>query len=540
MNQLFITILNNTITASYLIIFIVLLRSVFRNMPNKYKFICWIFVGFRLLVPFSIDTIFSLIPNSKPITNQQIQNVITSTSNNNHIINTQPNTNIIKSTEIFLNVIMLIWVLGIVVFLIYTLYQTFKIKKLVEGSILLEDNIYLNDYINTPFILGLKNPRIYLPSFIESKDKEFVLNHERSHIFCKHHIHKFIGFICLLIHWFNPFVWIAYTLFSTDLELSCDEKVIQHFDLNNRKEYANTLVKFSSKRFKLAYSPLSFGEVSIYDRIKSILSYKSPKKIFKTISIILCILIGLCFLTNPKLKKNVNDELMLFLEKEMIELGKGSHDDGLYPTIDIHVYGYEETDEQIILYTNIYEVKYSYGLILDEESGSNIPTILTVNKNDNGYELVDVWYPTDGEEYAKSIRENFPITIAYKALSTSFSSISQKENCEKQAIEYYKNIDHTIVSYVDSIDTNHVLTFNQNDKTFTYTYLDGTINGTFELDINDTGSMFMPYDSNYVILEDVNENRVKCILIAGEIWLYEGDINILPGTNLNTVFDIMN
>lgn len=204
-----------------------------------------------------------------------------------------------KAQDIFGGmVIRLIWLAGAAIILGYGIFSYLLLRRKVMASVNMEENIYLCDYIDTPFILGVFSPKIYIPSILK-EERIYVIAHEKAHISRLDHFWKPLGYIILAVHWFNPLVWVSYILLCKDIEIACDEKVISRKSLEYKKSYAKTLLSCSSKGKIVTACPLAFGEVSVKERIRTILNYKKPAFWIIVSSVIACIVLGLCFLTNP-------------------------------------------------------------------------------------------------------------------------------------------------------------------------------------------------------------------------------------------------
>ena len=304
MTELFLKILNMSITACWIIFAAILFRVILKNAPKNLRFILWTLVGIRLVFPFSFKSMFSMVPTAEPIPQTIIQTPLPTISNVIQNIVTTPNQtlipeNTISTTEIVLTVLSIVWLTGIAAMGIYAVISYMKIKKQVKVSIRLSDNIYICDNITSPFILGIIKPKIYLPSSLTEIEKECVIEHENAHIKRLDYIWKPLGFAILSVYWFNPVIWIAYILLCRDIELACDEKVIKEMDIDGKQKYSQALLSCSISRKTIAACPLAFGEVGVKNRIKSIINYKKPMFWIILISLIVCIAVGIFFATDP-------------------------------------------------------------------------------------------------------------------------------------------------------------------------------------------------------------------------------------------------
>lgn len=316
MNDVFLKILNMSITASWLIIAVLLLRLVLRKSPKWINCLLWAIVALRLIMPFSIESIFSLVPSTETIetsvskdTPIVIHSGIPAIDNNVHAYlksnyNEPVNASTKQPIDVF-EVISIIWLIGIPIMVLYGLISYIRVYKQVRISLLHEGNVYYCDNINSPFILGIIRPKIYIPSGISEEHVENIIKHEKAHLNRKDHWWKPLGFLLLTIYWFNPFIWVAYILLCRDIEAACDEKVIKTMDDAAKKDYSETLLSCSLQRRMILACPLAFGEVGVKDRIKAVLNYKKPAFWVIVVAVIASIIVAVCFLTNPKEEEKV-------------------------------------------------------------------------------------------------------------------------------------------------------------------------------------------------------------------------------------------
>lgn len=314
MSSIFLEILNMSIIAIYVILFILVLRFLLKKAPKSVSYILWLVVAMRLIIPFNFESSLSLLPantNSRPIHQEIIYDQTPEINSGVDLVDSfvnekLPVANLEASAnplQIYTEIASYVWLMGILVLLIYSLVSIWILKRNLKNSRLIDQNIYEANNLKTPFVLGLINPKIYLPAGINDEDKEYVILHEEIHISRKDHIIKIIAFMILTIHWFNPFVWLAYILMSKDMELSCDEKVLKDINKDVKVSYANSLYSFATGRHIVNGSPLAFAEGSVKGRIKNVLSYKKPAFWVLISSILVVTIVGLGLLTNPITKK---------------------------------------------------------------------------------------------------------------------------------------------------------------------------------------------------------------------------------------------
>lgn len=317
--DIFIKLLNMSYQGGIVICFILLARYILHiiKAPKKYVYYLWLVAFVRLICPFSFESVLSILPREtepvkQAIVYEQVPEIHTSSSTINQAVNNVlPKANPVASInpmQIIMAFAQVIWLVGIGIFLIYSLLSFIRLKKRLIGSINLSaissersgsETIYISDHIATPFVLGFFKPRIYLPSIISEKEIAYILMHEQAHIKRKDHIIKLVVFGITIIHWFNPLVWIAYAFMNQDMETSCDEYVMKSYKEDIRKEYATSLLNLSVGRRLILGVPLAFGEGNVKGRIKNVARYKKPLISVAICTVIGCIILGFALLTSP-------------------------------------------------------------------------------------------------------------------------------------------------------------------------------------------------------------------------------------------------
>ena len=357
MEAVFLKVLNMSINATWLIAAIMLLRLVLAKAPRQLRCMMWGLAALRLVVPFSIESMLSLLPSpqtlpdnilytASPVIHSGIPlvdnavNPILSTS-----LSPQPLTSA-NPTQILSFIYSQFWILGMVLMSLYALFSWLHVRRKVAASIPLGNHVRLCDYIDSPFILGIFRPVIYLPSSLEEASIAYVMAHEQSHLKRRDHWWKPIGFAILSVHWFNPAVWAAYILLCRDIEIACDERVIRELGTAQKQAYSNALLKCSIRRPYIAACPLAFGEVGVKQRIKSVLNYRKPSFWILLISILLCMVMVVCFLTDP-----VVDEYELE--------GTTIH----YETDDSGRITFISHQEEDVIYTLLGKTTYPHGAV---------------------------------------------------------------------------------------------------------------------------------------------------------------------------------
>ena len=311
MANFFIDLFNMSITASYLVLAVVIARALLKKAPKWITCLLWAMVGFRLICPFTIESVLSLIPGTQTITANEtsvirpftVQSGIAGIDTSvNEFLGDKYAEGVTVPTNTFADVttvLSVIWLVGLICMLIYGFISYIRLRKRVGVSLLFKDNIYYCDNIDTPFILGFFKPKIYVPSGISEEQTGYITLHEKAHLKRKDHLWKPLGFLLLSVYWFNPVMWVAYILLCRDIESACDEKVIKNMDNSEKKNYSETLVSCSVQRRMVMACPLAFGEVGVKQRIKSVLNYKKPAFWIIILAFVLFTVVAVCFLTNP-------------------------------------------------------------------------------------------------------------------------------------------------------------------------------------------------------------------------------------------------
>lgn len=314
MTELFLHVVNLSISASWLVLAVLLARLVLKRAPKWAHVLLWGIVGVRLIFPFSLESALSLIPSAETISptilTDDIHRVYTGFPTLNQSINpvlTQAATSTTdaapKLLEIWLPALAALWFFGVTALLAWSAVSYLRLRQRVATAVRLEDNLYQSEAVLSPFVLGLVHPRIYLPFCLDQDTMEHVVAHERAHIQRRDHWWKLLAFVLLSVYWFNPLLWLAYLLLCRDIELACDEKVVQGMEPQQRADYSQALLSCSVRHPAIAACPLAFGEVGVKQRVKSVLRYQRPTVLAVAASVVVCIIVGVCFLTNPPIPR---------------------------------------------------------------------------------------------------------------------------------------------------------------------------------------------------------------------------------------------
>ena len=511
MDVLFLKILNMSIAASWLIIVAVILRLVLKNSPKWVTVLLWSIVAIRLICPVTIENPFSLIPGSvgngelvSKWTDDYIGDIDIYYPNSAHydaaigagrapvsdgeggyyVVTKhdqlgEPDT--IENTVI--PVLSIVWLAGIGTMFLYAAISYFQLRKRVGASILFHDRIWLCDDIQTPFILGCFKPKIYIPSGTDEVQLPYIIAHESAHLKRRDHWWKTLGYFVLTIHWFNPLVWIAYILLCRDIELACDEKVIRELNKDESISYSEALLSCSINRRTVMICPLAFGEIGVKERVKRVLNYKKPAFWIIVAALLSCIVMAVCFLTNPAENGYADEETgYLSFENGVIEIIKNDStistvggvdkpqrtDTAVETELDTAISsaimehnnnkfykGVFACESHTVLATETgksanseeIETLTVYALALYEEynfseegiqniSGACNPVALTFLVTENGYELSEYWEPGDGSQYSDDIRKKFPASILDKVWNSQNYVDAMTAETKQKALEF--------------------------------------------------------------------------------------------------------
>ena len=311
MAAVFLKLLNLSISASWLVLAVLVLRLVSKRSPKWVNVLLWGIVALRLVLPFSIESALSLIPSAETVSPAAVQfapapTITSGVSVIDNAVNPSLSEHFAAVPTASVNPLYVwaylagwVWLIGLGAMLLYALVSYLRLRRRVSVSLPIQDHIYLCDAISSPFILGVVKPHIYLPSGLDEVQRQNVLSHEQAHLARRDHWWKPLGFALLAVYWFNPVLWLAYTLLCRDIELACDERVIRTMDESAVKTYSTVLLACSMPRKAVITCPLAFGEVGVKERVKNALHYKKPAFWVVAASVTVCVVVAVCFLTNP-------------------------------------------------------------------------------------------------------------------------------------------------------------------------------------------------------------------------------------------------
>ena len=296
-------------TGSIIIIFIIAVRLLLKRAPKIFSYMLWAIPFFRLLFPVSFKSIWSLIPAES---SRIPASVITKTSSGigNGMFNVDPVVNdsisikepmlAAEPLQAWIKLGSIVWTIGILAFLIYGIWSVVRLKSKLNEANFEEKNIYRSQLVDTPFVMGLFRPKIYLPVTLSESEKDYILLHEQTHLKRFDHVIRFFSYLVVCIHWFNPLVWIAFWLSGKDMEMSCDESVIRRLGQGVKKNYSQSLLNLTIGKSNIGMTPLAFGEGDTRGRIKNIINFQRPKWWIVVIAILVLIVAFVGLMTDSK------------------------------------------------------------------------------------------------------------------------------------------------------------------------------------------------------------------------------------------------
>ncbi len=379
MQELFLEICDRSIAASWIVLVVLVLRVFFAKAPKWIHVLLWGIVAVRLICPFTIESPVSLIPDSHVVLDNVLsvkdigtEKAITASSMDSY---SYTDKGALVSSDKGYHLIAIftaIWVIGVWGLLVYTMIRYYHLYQQIDTAVLLKDSIYQSENVDSPFVAGVIRPRIYIPFTVQGQDLQYVLAHEQAHIRRKDHWWKPLGYALLILHWFNPLVWLAYVLLCRDIEQACDEMVIQDMGNSQRADYSQTLLSLSIRQKMITACPLSFGEIGVKERVRSVLQYQKPTVDRIVLSVCACIVVAVCFLTSPVAKAEGSKEnvVSLSFEEEGINM--------IMPNSWKGQYAVEQNEQSYTVYNP--QIRESLNEAYDNPSGGVFFTVVCYEK----------------------------------------------------------------------------------------------------------------------------------------------------------------
>lgn len=309
MSDLFIGFFNRSMAAGWLILVLLLLRPLLKKAPKWCMPLFWGLVAIRLVCPFTLTSALSLLPTAEVLSPLVVQFETPAVSTGISILDEAVNPILANALSpapgasvnplyVWMSVFGILWAIVAAGLLLYALIRYLHLKSKLRTAVLTEHGVYESEAVPSPFLLGFVHPDIYLPAGLREDARVHVLAHEKSHLARKDHWSKAFGYVLTCLYWFHPLIWVGYVFFCRDLELACDEKVLRTLEPAERIAYSQTLLNMAAKGSHRG-CPLAFGETGVKERIQAALAYRKRGLWFALVAVLLCIVLGVCFLTNP-------------------------------------------------------------------------------------------------------------------------------------------------------------------------------------------------------------------------------------------------
>ena len=496
MEQVLLKIIHMSLQASIVIAAIILARSCMRKVPKKYTYMLWFAVGFRLLCPFDLKSQFSMF-NLRPMkhvaetTSEQRLKVYKSAIDAHVVKQNVPNVaaNSLPSVTKqmtgvhYMHILLIIWLLGILTVLGFTCYRYIRLKKNLKQAIWLYDNIYESAWIHSPIVVGIFNPRIYLPPNVSQQEREYLVMHEQVHIRYGDYIGKLMGLFAAAIHWFNPIVWLAFLLYGNDIEMRCDEVVIDKLGYCIKKDYSMSLVSFASEKEPMTYvvvplnfSKSRFGRLEVKMRIKNILGYKKASKIAGLAAVVMVAGLTVFCTSNAKETESAAKQEVT-TEEASTQVAN--------PEEELEMLGAEDD----CLHANVGEdsLKFVTAYISDDNQGYRV--ILKNVENDMAN-----WSEEEKESYRKDIaeiqeREGAPLYICSSCAKKGFV---KSEMTQEELEESLKDREPIIEEYAKKLEAEGLFIDNGNLHAY-YQNNQYSFNGIMAADTNDGNNTFIKF-----------------------------------------------
>ena len=306
MDAVFERVLQISLSGSIIVLAVLALRLVLKNAPKRAVCLLWMLAVLRLLVPFEIQSDWSMQPPPPEFVPPQMQEEFVDSGTVQSPIPPEYLENTVEypldrppAQVKITDVLPWLWVLGAVLLAVHGAVSYIRLKRRVRDAVILEEGVWLCPGLDTAFVLGFFRPQIYLP-VLNQEERELVLLHERCHIRRGDHWWKLLAYATVSIHWFNPLAWVTYILMCRDMELACDQETVKSMDNAKRKAYSAALLNCAAKRSGIAVCPVAFGEISVKERINMVLHYKKPGFWVTVVALVAAVAVGFFLLTSPK------------------------------------------------------------------------------------------------------------------------------------------------------------------------------------------------------------------------------------------------
>lgn len=429
----FVNLLNMSVKGSFVIVAVLIIRLIFRNRSAKERMPLWILVGLRLLIPVTVIRYgFSAVPRQVTYLGETAVSAAIESAE-------RSGTDDPGAGAVVFGAVLVLWIIGVCLMLAYLIVSIRRMRERLAESVMIRPGVWACDRINTPFIFGLGNPKLYVPSFLEGEDLEYVISHEREHIRRHDQWWKPAAFVVLTLHWFNPFVWAAYFAFGRDVELACDEASTCWRGYEERKAYANALINCSSEEY-IGVCPVAFGGGNLKGRIGAVMRNATPRIL---VTLLMCEVVLFGFCSEPMaaiydygLYSDVSMQTMKRFWDEQLDYTPGKRK---YPYVDIEELAFEKDESEVTVYLWVLYELYHYedGDVVCDLSQRDAVRV-TAEETEYGYEITEYYIP-EKEEY----KDVFPLSVRAKVIHFDTLAEVQHNSCYYEAakalIPLYEN-----------------------------------------------------------------------------------------------------
>ena len=455
-------LLNRSRAVFLLLLAAVLLRFLFYWGPKRVRCLMWALVALRLLLPVHLASSLSVLGGSGIPVSEAGQVEYFHQSEDDGAPGLEIYTSVDGSALLLdpvepqgsepvspLAPLAPLWLLGTLGMMGFALGSFLRLRRRLREAIRLEKRVWLSDRIDTPFLLGLFRPRIYLPANLEETLREHALRHERTHLRRWDQWWKLLGWLILSVFWFSPFLWLCWFLFCRDLELSCDERVIRGFTEAERKGYASALLDCSGPRTKRLLSPLAFGETGVKGRIQAVMNNKKPGFLLTVLPLLLCAAAAVFLCTDPHGAKAAVPEwrepvlsagLEEAVHRAILEQNDGRYLKGEFTAESHGVLALEENGPETTVWLQTEYIEFVWdGQQLAMAGGGSNPVLLRFRNDGGGYVLTEYRFTREGEAFGQDFEAHFPFNVSayHRIAETAGWPMKLIQGCYAQAVEHF-------------------------------------------------------------------------------------------------------
>lgn len=438
MGNIFLYLVNISFSASWLVLIVLVFRYLFRRAPANISCCLWALVGLRLAVPVRIYSPLSLLPPEQPVPDRLLASGSSAVDSGLGLLDDALNSGLgidLGKWPSIAQIAAFFW-LAVAAAMLARAYLSYsRLRRQLADAVPAGEGIYRSAKVDTPFVLGLVHPLIYLPEGLEGEAADIVIRHERAHIRRRDNWWMLVGYILRAVYWFNPLIWLAYSRFRRDIEAACDESVIRGMDKEQRRAYSTALLELSIEDGKPLACPPAFGELGVRQRIERVMDFKKPTRWFVAVAAAAAVLAGVCFATAPA---HMDAGMQSCIDEAILEYNySASQSPERFCTQNWIALGSESRGACTTVYTWVYYGEYECDGKLELRRASHVATAITVERTEEGYELVEYWEPRDGSYLFSDIRAKFPLRLWFAAMDSQAYVSRQSRACESQARDYY-------------------------------------------------------------------------------------------------------